>query len=498
MTWKKLCLAASVVAVVLFACGSFIALPSALFFSSTAKENCKVALMPFLCLYFFPICDDAGATLHPDAGYCEEISSSVCKEEWNVAIAMGIESLLPQCGLLSSEQSFLNRKCIDELINISAVTLVLNKSLTHLQCEADFVLYNGTCRPRCDSWESSSGVRLKIISILAAAIGIVSEIAFLSAAIVNRKVMLSFPKVLVVYMVIDLLVLTALPFINYSDRGALFCSSSDLITNIDHPSVFCNLSAPIAATFATNGFSMAQFPPFFCYPKNGTVMYYSLVLPFAILLVIGIAMLAAVIWKIHKHHGLLRERYIGTNQPALPPVSDAERKLLLTSLYYLIIGTSVTTSMSINSQHGDAIRLKLGEYFLCSSAGTITADILVTNWDSGISVAFDITVTSPLNSSAIMEVGMYSGVAARAAEFRKHSENDTKCAQLSYSAWGPEALMAFSQVATHLAICGNTYKSKVLADLYGCLSHTLIRANACAILTRSYSHLVQQLDELCV
>ena len=44
----------------------------------------------------------------------------------------------------------------------------------------------------------------------------------------------------------------------------------------------------------------------------------------------------------------------------------------------------------------------------------------------------------------------------------------------------------------------NTYKSKALADLYGRLSHTLIRANARAILTRSYSHLVQQVDELCV
>ena len=62
---------------------------------------------------------------------------------------------------------------------------------------------------------------------------------------------------------------------------------------------------------------------------------------------------------------------------------------------------------------------------------------------------------------------MYSGVAARAAEFRKHSENDTKCAQLSwkciplgiesYGAWDPEALKAFSQVATRLAIRGNTY-----------------------------------------
>eukprot|EP00731_Ephydatia_muelleri_P000250 Em0001g250a len=62
---------------------------------------------------------------------------------------------------------------------------------------------------------------------------------------------------------------------------------------------------------------------------------------------------------------------------------------------------------------------------------TRQADILVTNWDNGISAAFDITVASPLNSS-VMEAGMYSGVAARAAEFRKHSENDTKCAQLSW------------------------------------------------------------------
>ena len=46
--------------------------------------------------------------------------------------------------------------------------------------------------------------------------------------------------------------------------------------------------------------------------------------------------------------------------------------------------------------------------------------------DNGISAVFDVTVTSLLNSSVIMEAGIYSGVAARAAaEFRKHSENDT-------------------------------------------------------------------------
>ena len=75
--------------------------------------------------------------------------------------------------------------------------------------------------------------------------------------------------------------------------------------------------------------------------------------------------------------------------------------------------------------------LEVGSGWGRDCSRTHPADILVTNWDNGISAAFNITVTSPLNSSVIMEAGMYSGVAARAAELRKHSENDTKCAQLS-------------------------------------------------------------------
>ena len=51
---------------------------------------------------------------------------------------------------------------------------------------------------------------------------------------------------------------------------------------------------------------------------------------------------------------------------------------------------------------------------------------------------------------------------------------DSKCAELSwkctqlvvecYGAWGPEALKAFSQVATRLAIHGNTSKSMAILD----------------------------------
>ena len=59
----------------------------------------------------------------------------------------------------------------------------------------------------------------------------------------------------------------------------------------------------------------------------------------------------------------------------------------------------------------------------------------------------------------------------------------------SYGAWGLEALRASSQVATSLAICGNASKSKskLLSDFFGRLSHSLIRANARAILSCSHT-----------
>ena len=97
--------------------------------------------------------------------------------------------------------------------------------------------------------------------------------------------------------------------------------------------------------------------------------------------------------------------------------------------------------------------LEVGSGWVQESSRTHPAGILVTNWDNNISAAFDVTVTSLLNSSTITEAGMYSGAAARAAELRKHTQHDTRCTELSwkcipllvecYGAWGPEALKAF-------------------------------------------------------
>ena len=57
---------------------------------------------------------------------------------------------------------------------------------------------------------------------------------------------------------------------------------------------------PVAAMFATGGFTMATFPPFLCFPRNGDITYYLLNLPVSIVLSTGTAMLIVIMWNIHK------------------------------------------------------------------------------------------------------------------------------------------------------------------------------------------------------
>ena len=54
------------------------------------------------------------------------------------------------------------------------------------------------------------------------------------------------------------------------------------------------------------------------------------------------------------------------------------------------------------------------------------ADILVTNWDCGTSAAFDTSQLHPrlIHALCSKRPCMYQGVSAKAAEHRKHNEND--------------------------------------------------------------------------
>ena len=104
------------------------------------------------------------------------------------------------------------------------------------------------------------------------------------------------------------------------------------------------------------------------------------------------------------------------------------------------------------------------------------ADILVFDRDQGKPAALDLTVVSPLNANILKEAGMTAGSAAQAAEVRKHTANGQRCTNLGwsciplavelYGAWGREAQMCFTLLATRLAVHNSSSKSKMIFELY--------------------------------
>ena len=82
------------------------------------------------------------------------------------------------------------------------------------------------------------------------------------------------------------------------------------------------------------------------------------------------------------------------------------------------------------------------------------ADVLVPNWDLGKPAAFDLSVTSTLHPSVLLEASMMAGSTAFVAKNRKQKYNDRKCEELgwvciplvveTYGCWGAAAVAAFS------------------------------------------------------
>ena len=140
-----------------------------------------------------------------------------------------------------------------------------------------------------------------------------------------------------------------------------------------------------------------------------------------------------------------------------------------------------------------SVKVEAGSNLTKDHSHTRPADNLVPNWSMGRLAAFDLSVTSPLNSNVLLEAGLAAG---QVAEQRKHDENDAKCKELgwicvpmvveAYGAWGTEAMESFSLLGSRLATSSNRAKAEVLAALYGRLNLNLVRANATAILSRCF------------
>ena len=66
-----------------------------------ATEMCTSSFIPFMCLYLFPLCDGNGTAHKPSRDQCIEISTVVCKDEWQKALTLPvIKNQLPDCETL--------------------------------------------------------------------------------------------------------------------------------------------------------------------------------------------------------------------------------------------------------------------------------------------------------------------------------------------------------------------------------------------------------------
>ena len=64
----------------------------------TLSPNCQVAVVPFICLYLFPLCDENQTAYLPSSQECNSISTDICKAEWSMA--QQLLSSLPNCAAL--------------------------------------------------------------------------------------------------------------------------------------------------------------------------------------------------------------------------------------------------------------------------------------------------------------------------------------------------------------------------------------------------------------
>ena len=75
-----------------------------------ASPGCAAQVRPFLCLYFFGLCDSVkGVSYQPSAGHCRNLRDDVCAEEWALVQIFGQSvpnvPALPNCDVEFSDET---------------------------------------------------------------------------------------------------------------------------------------------------------------------------------------------------------------------------------------------------------------------------------------------------------------------------------------------------------------------------------------------------------
>ena len=153
------------------------------------SQECEEVAMPFLCFYFFGLCDSSGQVQLPSFEQCELFSSETCASE--IETVTTLFGSFVQCESLpinSVECAINGSSNIPETIRSNNN----NSSSDEITCQVDFFLDNGTCRPKCGEWginTKQAAAAIKVLEITATIIGIIGGIIFLAISLLRYKKM---------------------------------------------------------------------------------------------------------------------------------------------------------------------------------------------------------------------------------------------------------------------------------------------------------------------
>ena len=153
------------------------------------SQECEEVAMPFLCFYFFGLCDSSGQVQLPSSEQCEVISSETCASEIETVTTLFGSFLQCESLPINSIECTINGSSI---ISETTESNNTNSSSDEITCQVDFFLDNGTCRPKCGEWginTKQARAVIKALEITASIIGIIGGIIALVLSLVRYKKM---------------------------------------------------------------------------------------------------------------------------------------------------------------------------------------------------------------------------------------------------------------------------------------------------------------------
>ena len=147
-----------------------------------SSKECLVTIIPFLCQYVYPPCDDNGDAKFITQEQCINIRDELCISEWQFAVTSDLGSLLPVCEAIE----------FNSIDSISLIETEDNISTSRIKCHHQFKEFCGVCLPLCATFSQyTDQVRISedIIIITSGILAVIGGIIMLIVAVIRRKEM---------------------------------------------------------------------------------------------------------------------------------------------------------------------------------------------------------------------------------------------------------------------------------------------------------------------